>query len=195
MARRHRTATLACCAPRIPEHRALTTLSERARAQWQIHFCVLLWGFTAILGKLITLPALPLVWWRMLIVVAVLALLPRVWRGLRAMPPRLILAYAGIGVIIALTLWLRALSAASATGSHQPGRFLRLIAQFHWIEIGAGLLALGALMATGSRGGVIATAAGLACVLVLTFPRSDGSSSSGFPCSSCRCWPGGSGLR
>ncbi|MGN8114369.1 O-antigen ligase family protein [Labrys sp. 22185] len=84
-------------------------------------------------------------------------------------------AYAGIGVIIALTLWLRALRAASATGSHQPGRFLRLIAQFHWIEIGAGLLALGALMATGSRGGVIATAAGLACVLVLTFPRSDGS--------------------
>ena len=26
------------------------------KAFWQIHFCVLLWGFTAILGKLITLP-------------------------------------------------------------------------------------------------------------------------------------------
>ncbi|HZY34222.1 MAG TPA: EamA family transporter, partial [Rhodanobacter sp.] len=35
------------------------------QARLQIHFCVLLWGFTAILGKLITLPALPLVWWRM----------------------------------------------------------------------------------------------------------------------------------
>ncbi len=91
--------------PRASEHRVLTTLSARARAQWQIHFCVLLWGFTAILGKLITLPALPLVWWRMLVVVAVLALLPRVWRGLRAMPPRLILAYAGIGVLVALH-WL-----------------------------------------------------------------------------------------
>jgi ABC-type Mn2+/Zn2+ transport system permease subunit len=45
-----------------------------ARAIWQTHFCVLLWGLTAILGKLITLPALPLVWWRMLIVVAALAL-------------------------------------------------------------------------------------------------------------------------
>ena len=44
-----------------------------AKAQLQIHVCVLLWGFTAILGKLITLPALPLVWWRMLIVVAALA--------------------------------------------------------------------------------------------------------------------------
>ena len=51
------------------------------KALLQIHFCVMLWGFTAVLGKLITLPALALVWWRMLIVVAVLALLPRVWRS------------------------------------------------------------------------------------------------------------------
>ncbi len=80
-------------------------LSNHARARWQIHFCVLLWGFTAILGKLISLPALPLVWWRMLIVVVALALLPRVWRTLRAMPPRLVLAYAGIGVLVALH-WL-----------------------------------------------------------------------------------------
>ncbi|MFI4969898.1 MAG: DMT family transporter [Lysobacterales bacterium] len=79
--------------------------SPTARAQLQIHFCVLLWGFTAILGKLISLDALPLVWWRMLIVVAALALLPRTWRGLRAIPPRLALAYAGIGVLVALH-WL-----------------------------------------------------------------------------------------
>jgi drug/metabolite transporter (DMT)-like permease len=75
------------------------------RAQLQIHFCVLLWGFTAILGKLISLAALPLVWWRMLIVTVALALLPRVWRGLSAMPLRLISAYAGIGVLVALH-WL-----------------------------------------------------------------------------------------
>lgn len=80
-------------------------LSVTAKAQLQIHFCVVLWGFTAILGKLISLPALPLVWWRMLIVVAALALLPRVWRSLRAMSPRLIAAYAGIGVLVALH-WL-----------------------------------------------------------------------------------------
>jgi hypothetical protein len=54
---------------------------DTRKALWQIHFCVLLWGVTAILGKLITLPALPLVWWRMLLVTAMLALLPRVWRG------------------------------------------------------------------------------------------------------------------
>lgn len=80
-------------------------MTPAAKAQFQIHACVLLWGFTAILGKLITLPALPLVWWRMLIVVAALALLPRVWRGMRTMPPRLILAYAGIGALVALH-WL-----------------------------------------------------------------------------------------
>src|SRR5688572_22747914 len=74
-------------------------------AYFQIHLCVLLWGFTAILGKLITLPALPLVWWRMLIVVGALLLVPRVWRGLRAMSWRLRGAYAGIGVLVALH-WL-----------------------------------------------------------------------------------------
>src|SRR5688572_262515 len=80
-------------------------MTDRNRAFLQIHFCVLLWGFTAIFGKLISLPALPLVWWRMLIVVAVLALVPRVWRGLRAMPLRLMLSYAGSGVLVALH-WL-----------------------------------------------------------------------------------------
>lgn len=78
---------------------------DTTRALWQIHLCVLLWGFTAILGKLITLPALPLVWWRMLIVVVALALLPRVWRGVRAMPARTRCAYAGIGALVALH-WL-----------------------------------------------------------------------------------------
>ncbi|KQZ66193.1 hypothetical protein ASD53_17380 [Lysobacter sp. Root559] len=80
-------------------------MTPTAKAQVQIHFCVLLWGFTAILGKLISLPALPLVWSRMLIVVVALALLPKVWRGLRAMPARLLWSYAGIGVLVALH-WL-----------------------------------------------------------------------------------------
>jgi drug/metabolite transporter (DMT)-like permease len=84
---------------------ACMAMTETRKAFLQIHFCVLLWGFTAILGKLISMPALPLTWWRMLMVVAVMALLPRVWRGLRAMSPRLILSYAGIGALVALH-WL-----------------------------------------------------------------------------------------
>ncbi|MGQ4583013.1 EamA family transporter [Lysobacter sp. F60174L2] len=80
-------------------------MTPTSKAFLQIHFCVVLWGFTAILGKLITLPALPLVWTRMLIVVVALALLPKVWRGLRAMPARLLWSYAGVGVLVALH-WL-----------------------------------------------------------------------------------------
>lgn len=79
--------------------------NQTIRAYWQIHFCVLLWGFTAILGKLISLPALALVVWRMLLVTAVLALVPRVWRGLARLPRRTLAIYAGIGVIVALH-WL-----------------------------------------------------------------------------------------
>lgn len=71
----------------------------------QIHFCVVLWGFTAILGKLITLTTLSLVWWRMLLVSAALLVVPRFWAGLSGMPPRLMATYAGIGVVVALH-WL-----------------------------------------------------------------------------------------
>ena len=80
-------------------------MTASRRAHWQIHFCVLLWGFTAILGKLITLPALALVWWRMLLVTLALLLVPRVWRGLRGLPTRLLASYAGVGILVALH-WL-----------------------------------------------------------------------------------------
>lgn len=85
-------------------------MTPQAKAQWQLHFCVVLWGFTAILGKLITLTALQLVWWRMLLVTVALLLLPKVWRELRAMPPRRLAAYAGIGVLVSLH-WLTFYSA------------------------------------------------------------------------------------
>jgi drug/metabolite transporter (DMT)-like permease len=83
------------------------TLSQagRTRALLQIHFCVFLWGFTAILGKLITLSALPLVWWRMACVTVTLCLLPSFWRSLAQMPRGLIATYAAIGVIVSLH-WL-----------------------------------------------------------------------------------------
>jgi drug/metabolite transporter (DMT)-like permease len=84
---------------------AVTTANETRKAWLQIHFCVVLWGFIAIFGRLISLPALPLVWWRMTLVAAILVSVPRVWRGLRTMSPRLIAAYSGVGCIIALH-WL-----------------------------------------------------------------------------------------
>lgn len=80
-------------------------MTPHRRALLELHACVFLWGFTAILGKLITLPAAQLVWWRLLLVTVALACLPRVWRALRAIPPRLLAIYAGIGCVIALH-WL-----------------------------------------------------------------------------------------
>ncbi len=80
-------------------------MKPAVKAQWQMHFCVLLWGFTAILGKAITMPAMALVVWRMGLVTAALLLVPRVWRGMAALPPRLLLTYAGIGTLVALH-WL-----------------------------------------------------------------------------------------
>ena len=75
------------------------------KAHLQIHFCVVLWGFTAIFGRLISLPALPLVWWRMTLVGVILGCLPRVWREWRRIRWNLIAAYGGVGCVIALH-WL-----------------------------------------------------------------------------------------
>ena len=80
-------------------------MSASTRAWLQIHFCVVLWGFTAILGKLITLAALPLVWWRMMLVSVTLLAVRSFWSGLNGLSPRLIAVYAGIGVVVALH-WL-----------------------------------------------------------------------------------------
>jgi drug/metabolite transporter (DMT)-like permease len=66
---------------------------------------VVLWGFTAILGKLITLSATQLVWWRMLLVTLALACFPRVWRALAQMSRRDVAVYAGIGCVVAVH-WL-----------------------------------------------------------------------------------------
>lgn len=82
-----------------PNHAATTN------AWIQIHVCVVLWGFTAILGKLITLEALPLVLWRMGLVALSLFLLPMVWRTVLALKPTLILAFSGIGALVAMH-WL-----------------------------------------------------------------------------------------
>jgi drug/metabolite transporter (DMT)-like permease len=79
--------------------------AARTRAWLQLHFCVVLWGFTAIFGRLISLPALPLVWWRMALVGVAMLAIPKFWRGLRGVPFRQIAIYAGIGVLVALH-WL-----------------------------------------------------------------------------------------
>ncbi|MDP2283081.1 MAG: DMT family transporter [Pseudohongiella sp.] len=80
-------------------------MTQTTKAWLQIHLCVVLWGFTAILGKLITLDALPLVLWRMALVAVILLFLPSVLRSLRNLPLRLIGIYTGIGILVTLH-WL-----------------------------------------------------------------------------------------
>ena len=80
-------------------------MTPYSRAQLQIHACVVLWGFTAVFGRAITLPAISLVWWRMVIVSLLLLLVQRVRHALWKMPARLRLTYAGIGVVVAIH-WL-----------------------------------------------------------------------------------------
>jgi drug/metabolite transporter (DMT)-like permease len=81
------------------------SVSAERKALLQIHFCVVLWGFTAILGKLISLDALDLVWWRMLIVALAVLVFPGFWRQLRTISGRQMAIFAGIGVVVALH-WL-----------------------------------------------------------------------------------------
>ncbi len=71
------------------------------QAYLRLHACVILWGMTAILGRLISLPALQLVAWRMALVVGVLVVVRRTWGGLRAMSLRSIFIFLGIGCVVA----------------------------------------------------------------------------------------------
>jgi drug/metabolite transporter (DMT)-like permease len=70
-----------------------------------MHFCVMLWGFTAIIGRVVELEALPLVWWRMTLVAGILLGVPAFWRGVGRLTPRMAAIYGMIGVIVALH-WL-----------------------------------------------------------------------------------------
>jgi drug/metabolite transporter (DMT)-like permease len=76
-------------------------LSHR-RALFLLHLCVFIWGFTAILGNLISLRETVLVWYRMGITSLSLLLLPAFWRGIRQLGRKDILQIAGIGCIVAI---------------------------------------------------------------------------------------------
>ncbi len=79
-------------------------MTEKLRAYLYLHFCVLIWGFTAILGKLISLQALPLVWWRVSLCCATLILIiPR--DKFKGISRKLYLQMFGIGMLVGIH-WL-----------------------------------------------------------------------------------------
>ena len=75
------------------------------RAYLELHFAVFLYGFTAILGGLIHLPALVLVWWRILITCSALLVYGNIYSRLKQLPRVVILKLLGVGFIVA-THWL-----------------------------------------------------------------------------------------
>jgi len=79
-------------------------MTDKLRAYLYLHFCVLIWGFTAILGKLISLQAVPLVWWRVFLCCATLILLiPKA--QFRGISKKVYLQMLGIGCIVGIH-WL-----------------------------------------------------------------------------------------
>lgn len=77
-------------------------MNNTQKAYIQLHIAVILFGFTAILGDLISLSALILVWWRVLITSISLLFLIDFGRKLLSIPRKRILQYMGIGTLVAL---------------------------------------------------------------------------------------------
>lgn len=76
-------------------------MQNTQRAYLELHVAVLLFGFTAILGDLIALPALLIVWWRVFLTSASLLLFIR-RKQLRQIPRRTVIQLMGIGILVAV---------------------------------------------------------------------------------------------
>lgn len=139
------------------------------RAYVELHIAVLLWGFTAILGKWIDLPALDLVWWRVGLTSVSLLLVVQGGRRALLLPKRLLLTYAGIGVLVGLH-WITfygAIKIANASVTlvcmSTTSLFAALIeplisrSRIQWLDLGASLLIVPAmaLIATSLSGDLL----------------------------------------
>lgn len=78
------------------------TVQEKTRAYLFLHSAVLLFGLTGIFGKLIHLPQVTIVWYRILLTVLSLLFFPGLFRNLLSLPRKTVLSLACIGVIVAL---------------------------------------------------------------------------------------------
>ncbi|MCB0658927.1 MAG: DMT family transporter [Saprospiraceae bacterium] len=91
----------------IPNHpnwyiyRMNWTTGEK-RAYLELHLAVILFGFTAILGDLITLPSLTLVWWRVFLASISLYLIIRPRRTLQKLSRQAMWRFIGIGGLAGL---------------------------------------------------------------------------------------------
>lgn len=80
-------------------------MNEYKKAIWKMHIATFLFGFTAILGKLISLNEVNLVWYRMGIASIVFLLFPSLWKNIFKIPIKKIFIFFGNGFIVAIH-WL-----------------------------------------------------------------------------------------
>lgn len=79
--------------------------NDSLKSYFHFHFIVFIWGFTAVLGALISINAVALVWYRMLIASLVIFLYIRFKKIKLKAKKRTLLGLAGAGIVIALH-WL-----------------------------------------------------------------------------------------
>jgi drug/metabolite transporter (DMT)-like permease len=80
-------------------------MKEPLRSYLALHFSIILFGFTAILGAVISLSALPLVWWRILLTVISLGFFAKLTAVFKQVSTKNILFICGTGGIVGLH-WL-----------------------------------------------------------------------------------------
>ncbi len=79
-----------------------------------LHFIVFIWGFTAVLGALISLEAIPLVWYRMLLATLIIMVFLKIKKENLKFSIRTLAGFALAGIIIALH-WLTFFGAIKAS--------------------------------------------------------------------------------
>ncbi len=131
------------------------TNKTKQKAYLQLHIAVLLFGVTAILGKLITLEQTALVWNRLWIAILGLVFIPGVLKGILNIKRINVLRFAGIGILVCLH-WLAFYGsikignnasvtlACLATTSLFTSVLEPLItkSKFQWVELFLGLLVI-----------------------------------------------------
>jgi drug/metabolite transporter (DMT)-like permease len=93
-------------------------MNRTQKAYLQLHIAVLFFGFTAILGndKLISIPAISIVWWRVLFTSISLFFFINFGKSLRKIPKQFLWQYIVIGAIVALH-WICFFGSVKLSGS------------------------------------------------------------------------------
>ena len=112
-------------------------MESKLKNYLHLHVIVFIWGFTAVLGKLITLDALPLVWYRMLIAALLIFVFIIIKRFSLRLTRKMLLALLVAGIVIALH-WvtffaaIKASNVSVALATMSMGAFFTAIIEPFW---------------------------------------------------------------